>query len=84
MISGFEIAVDGIIREFSSVFLKNFCIQVKYGVRPALSFLFSTIVHIQWTILSTDLKCPSFLSINPSVVYPYHILAFPFFSLILM
>ena len=59
MFSGFEIAVDGIIREFSSVFLKNFCIQVKYGVRPALSFLFSTIVHIQWTILSADLKCHS-------------------------
>lgn len=45
MISGFGIAVDGIIREFSSVFLKNFCIQVKYGVSPAVNFLFSTIVH---------------------------------------
>lgn len=44
MISGFGIAVDGII-EFSSVFLKNFCIQVKYRVSPAFNVFFSTIVH---------------------------------------
>lgn len=79
MISCFGIVVDVTVREFASVFLKNFCV-FRWGTGRVLhsTSYFLPQIQVQGTTLIADSWCHLFLSINPNVVYPYHVLAVPF------